>query len=357
MSKFIPLKYHDLDYPSGFSTVIGEITASFSVSRDSIKNEIINMRNSGVKFFSLHTQEPYSKDVKGYLTTENSQAIIAQEYNMNRRFPTIYRSPIKMWGGIRGDSRWTSEFIDFTKTYSAYIPEPEKFKKEVRIIELHPMKMGKNPEKSLSLMIERLKIYCNEIINFYPNAEFVVENSYSPVNESEDDNYLLNGVSGIREFAYRIKENKNIRLGIALDIPQLLKSEGKRNLGAEADDILEIFKGLREVRQYIRTVHLSGAKANTKDGFSHHGDLDTLFDHGKMNLTPDEKDKVQVLKKALLDGMWNLFSDNEIRYFVPELNRDTLAPKYLASIINDLNKKGFEFLKKDEVMKILSGGF
>lgn len=81
------------------------------------------------------------------------------------------------------------------------------------------------------------------------------------------------------------------------------------------------------------------------NGHSHRGDLNTLFHHGHPE-TSEEGEKSESLKQSLLTGLSFILSDENKRYFVPELNfgSEEQLNVDLKTIINDLMGAGIQFV-------------
>ncbi len=191
--------------------------------------------------------------------------------------------------------------------------------------------------------MDELTYFHDAVSHIFSKAEFVVENS----NINNRKLLLLSSVNEINEFSDKIDELKvnNYKFGIALDIPQLLQAKGLRDINAKGKEIEDLFKSLEKSKHNIRSIHLSGASANMPNGHSHRGDLNTLFHHGHPE-TSEEGEKSESLKQSLLTGLSFILSDENKRYFVPELNfgSEEQLNVDLKTIINDLMGAGIQFV-------------
>ena len=322
MAELIPVRYGSLMYPLNVKPTVGEVSLRFNVDKSKIEKSIGDMKKNGVKYFSLHTQEPYTTDDDDLKNSiiNNPASIVVKDNLIN-----IKESPTNLWSS----REWIDNFIIFLKRVSESFDD----KNSVRVVELHTPR-NKNYINSIDTFMDKVKSFYDVMSPVFPKAEFVVENSFKKP--------LLYGVEEINEFSDKIDElgKDNYKIGIALDIPQLLKAKELRNINAEGKKIENLFKSLERSRHNIRSIHLSGAKAVVPNGQSHHGDLNSLFHHGYPE-TNEEEEKAKSLKQSLLKGLYLMLSDENKRYLVPELNGN--PDNALESIIRDLNATGVKF--------------
>jgi hypothetical protein len=322
MAQLIPVQYENLKYPENIIPSVGEISVKFRNSMNDIKDSIRKMKERDVRYFSLHTQEPHTGDkiVKDSINS-NPSSIVVKDNLVN-----IRESPTYLWSS----REWIDDFIIFLNRVSESFDD----KNSVRVIELHTP-INKKYINSIDTFIDKLKSFYDVMSPVFPTAEFVVENSYQQP--------LLYKVEEINEFSDKINElgKDNYKIGIALDIPQLLYATELRYIGALGEKIEDLFRSLESSKDNIRSIHLSGAKGKDHYGHSHNGDLNTLFDHGNTNGNQEERENVRKLKGSLLKGISSILSDKNKRYFVPELKRG--QDSSLKSIISDLEEIGVEF--------------
>jgi hypothetical protein len=343
MSKLIPVQYKDLEYPPSITPKVGEVSVQFKHSENDIKISIEKMKGKSIEYYSLHTQEPYtnsktifSKMEKGSIVKEHGLENIKDSVNRDvsgDSYPNLWMS-----------DEWTKEFGEFLEIVSGFFEERNR----IRVVELHTPRRSK--VSSIDEFMDRLKQFYNNVAPLFPKAEFVIENSYNKY-------FLFAKPEEIKVLSDRIDKEKkdcknsfsneynDFRVGIALDIPQLLYSTELRRC---TDDVTEVkiknlFDELKSAQHNIISIHISGSRSKSegceKLGHSHSGDLYTLFDHKWSKENGDPSDKVKGLKLSLLEGINLILSDEKKRFMVPEIN----DKKSLPSIIDDLESVGIEF--------------
>ena len=321
MAKLIPVQYGDLNYPHSMKPSVGEISLRFSYDESDIKRSIEYMKKNKVKYFSLHTQEPHTANEKVKRDIEKNPSSIVIKNNLDN----IRINPAYLWSS----REWTNDFSKFLEEVSKYFEDENS----IKVIELHTPKNRKYIE-SIDKFVKELKFFYDKTSPIFPKAKFVVENSY--------EKPILYSVEEINEFSDKIDDlrNENHRIGIALDIPQLFMASKMRDINTKEEEVVDLFERLNKSKHNIKSIHLSGARANKNNGQSHHGDLNTLFHHGHPE-GDGEIDRAKSLKQNLLECLYRLLSDENKRYFVPELNgREDSS---LKSIISDLEERGVEF--------------
>ena len=325
MAELIPVQYGKLKYPKNEIPSVGEISVNFKKSKSDIEGSIKKMKEKNVQCFSLHTQDPYSGN-DGKMDSNKRLTPIVVENNLAK----IRKSQNDLWT----NEEWDSEFVNFLREVSSCFED----KNSVKVIELHPPRLSKKEEQSekVDRFIKKLKLFYTKVSPIFPDAEIVVENS-------NGSGLLLSSVKELNEFSDKIDElrKENFKIGIALDIPQLLYATKLRYSGASREYIEDLFKNLEKSKHNVRSIHLSGAKGKDYYGHSHRGDLNTLFDHGNTNGNPEERENVKRLKASFLKGLSSILSDENKRYFVPELNSGEDGS--LKSIISDLEQIGVKF--------------
>ncbi len=323
MAQLIPVQYENLKYPENIIPSVGEISVKFRNSTNDIKNSIRKMKERDVRYFSLHTQEPYTgdKNVKKSIN-KNPSSVVVKDNLVN-----IRGSPTNLWSS----REWIDDFIIFLKRVSESFDDENS----VRVIELHTPR-NKKYINSIDTFMDKLKSFYDVMSPVFPKAEFVVENS-------NGSGFLLSSVKEINEFSDKIDElrKENFKIGIALDIPQLLYATKLRCSGASREDIENLFKSLEKSKHNVKSIHLWGGKGKGDFGGHHIGDLNTLFDHGNLSANPEERENVKRLKASFLKGISSILSDENKRYFVPELNSGEDGA--LKSIISDLEEIGVKF--------------
>lgn len=342
MSKLIPVRYKDRDYPLPITPIVGEVSVQFRHSKEDIENSIKKMNGKSIEYYSLHTQDPYTKSEDVFnkmgpdsIVKEHELGSIKDSVKPNVKGPG---SP-NLWMS----DEWTKEFGEFLKIVSGCFEDRNR----IRVVELHAPRRSVS---SLDEFMERLKQFYKNVAPSFPKAEFVIENSL-------DEHLLFAKPEGIKELSDRIDKEKkdcknsssneynDFRVGIALDIPQLLRSTELRRCTDDVteDKIKNLFEELKSAQHNIISIHISGSQSKSEKyrefGHSHSGDLYTLFDHKWSKGNGDPSDKVKRLTRSLLEGIKLIISDEKKRFMVPEINYGDSLP----SIIDDLESVGIEF--------------
>lgn len=343
MSKLIPVQYGDLKYPPPITSTVGEVSVQFKHSEKDIKDSIEKMDGKSIKYYSLHTQEPYtgSKTIFSKMGPDS----IVEKHELGSIKCSVnpdvkgHSSP-NLWMS----DKWTKEFGEFLKIVSGCFEEDGN---RIRVVELHAPRRSVS---SLDEFMERLKQFYKNVAPSFPKAEFVIENSSVErllFAKPEEIKVLSDRIDKEKKDCKNSSSNEynDFRVGIALDIPQLLYS---KKLRSSTDDVTEdkiknLFEELKGAQHNITSIHISGSRCKSENcgefGKSHSGDLYTLFDHKWSKENGDPSDKVKRLTRSLLEGIKLIISDEKKRFMVPETNdRDSLP-----SIIDKLEKVGIEF--------------
>jgi len=285
----IPVKYHKRKYPSHIEPEIDEIAGHFDVKR------IFTHRN-----FSLHTEYSYGKRklntvlLNSYLTLKNSH---------NGGIPQLWHS-----------DQWALEFAYFVKSLcNSAIPT---------IIEIHPP--FSDYTKTIDRFLEIYKIFEESILSSFPECKILIENRSGSMYKG--GKFIISRGKHIRELCNQISK-KNLKLRIALDIPQLFTAYGGP-LKLDPQYLENILNRQNSLQSFTDGIHLWGKRRSVKGRMiSHSGDLTSYFeDHEK--------------KEIFLKWIVNFLKDGKPRYFVPEVNS---SDEDLHSIINDLEKMNIKF--------------
>ena len=331
-----------MKYPPTITPIVGEVSVQFKHSEKDIKDSIDKMKNKSIEYYSLHTQEPYTKSITIFskmgpdsIVEKHELGSIKDSVNPKVRghsYPNLWMS-----------DEWTKEFGEFLKIVSGCFEDRNR----IRVVELHAPKRNVS---SLDEFMERLKQFYKNAAPLFPKAEFVIENSW-------DERLLFCKPEEIKVLSDRIDKEKkdcknsssneynDFRMGIALGIPQLLRSTELRRCTDDVteDKIKNLFEELKSAQHNITSIHISGSRCKSENcrefGQSHSGDLYTLFDHKWSKENGDPSDKVKSLTRSLLEGIKLIISDEKKRFMVPETNdRDSLP-----SIINKLESVEIKF--------------
>jgi hypothetical protein len=278
----IPVQYHKRKYPAHIKPEIDEIAGHFDINEIHV--------NRGV---SLHTEYSYGKRnlnsdlLKNFTTLQNSH---------NEGVPQLWYSEL-----------WAVEFAEFVKTLcNGEMPT---------IIEIHPP--FSDYTETIEQFLKIYKIFEESILTYFPQTKILIENRSGSIYKG--GKFLISRGQHLRSLCEHISA-KNLKLRIALDIPQLLTAYGGPQR-LETQAIREILNRQNILQSMTDGIHLWGKmRSETGRTVSHVGDLNTYFES-------EEK------KNIFLVWLVNFLQDNKPRYFVPEVNS---SDDDLHSIIKDL---------------------
>lgn len=291
MSTLVPIQYHNRRYPSELFSNIREVAAHFDT--ESIDTSFP---------CSLHTEYSYGKRRLSGKLMESLPTIRASH---RHQVP-------KLWF----NKKWAVEFAEFIKQVAGR-------NEDVRIIEIHPP--FNDYCNSLANFIELYKIFEREILSVFPNVEILIENRSGTTYRG--GRFLISKNAEITELC-KLLDDQRGKLGVVLDIPQLFTAHFD-SMEFTEDEISLVLQPLSGCRGHIRGVHVWGKKRNRSGRWnSHVGDLNTYFDNDESK------------KWFFLSQLYDLFNDEEPRYFVPEVNSND---EDLESIVTDLITAGFQF--------------
>lgn len=285
----IPIQYRGLRYPGDIQPRIKEVAGHFDIS--SIRPN---------KEYSLHTE--YSFGERNF----NSSLI--------KRFPNIYKSNKNGIPQLWHSQEWAKEFAEFILALICEQNAPA-------IIEIHP---PFSDYSNIQNFFECYNAFEERMQQEHAHIIYLIENRRGTKYES--GKFILSRIEDMEKFSEQI-DCQNINLKLTLDIPQLFAAHAiSKN---SSDDMNELFKRIESIRHNIQGIHLWGRKTNEfKKREAHIGNLDTYF---KNNME---------IKMMFLNKLYEVFSDKQSRYFVPEVNSNS---NDLACIINDLQGVGFTF--------------
>lgn len=283
----IPVRYHDQQYPPHIAAPLIEVPANFE------STQVPPVHGP----YSLHTEYASTQvdlslpRLEGFEVLRNSH---------RRGVPELWTS-----------EAWAEEFAQFV----IRLAEPSE---PPTIIEVHPpfkVNVGTLPQ-----FLEWYAPFERAILDKYPNCRIVVENRRG---NKLSRRFVVSDLASLLTLGLAL-DDRNLRLGIALDLPALFTAEygGKTAVGMEG---AELVKKLRPIAKHIETIHLWGRGPN---GGAHFGTLDNLFD--------PRTDA----KRACLHALSHLLSDGLKRFLVVEVAK---GGGRLESILFDLEQAGFTF--------------
>ena len=181
-------------------------------------------------------------------------------------------------------------------------------------IEIHPPFCSS--AATTGVFLERYEAFEEAIQAGYPGCGIVMENRSGTKHPHK---FLMSDSGSILAMGQALQQT-NLKLGIALDVPQMFTAAygSKHAVGLEA---VMLLSQLMPIHDRIHTLHLWGRAAG---GGAHGGGLDGLFD-----LKTDTK-------RACMQALRDLISDGDSRYLVLEVRRAT----DVAGIIQDLEDAG-----------------
>jgi hypothetical protein len=285
----IPIKYHKRNYPIHIKPGIDEIAGHFDVSKISVTRK-----------FSLHTE--YSYGIRK-LNSEILKTFSALRNAHNEGVPQLWYS-----------AQWAVEFAEFVKLLCNG--------GKPTIIEIHPP--FSDYIETIDRFLEIYKKFEESILTYSPETKILIENRFGSIYKG--GKFLISRGQHLRSLCDHISA-KNLKLRIALDIPQLLTAYGGANR-LESKAIGSILNRQNILQSMTECIHLWGKRRCKSERIvSHQGDLNTYFDNAEK-------------KAVFLEWMADFLKDQKPRYFVPEVNSSDAD---LQSIVNDLEKKEIKF--------------
>ena len=284
----IPITYHSKKYPAGVISNIDEIAGNFD--KDSINPQ---------RKYSLHTEYSHMK------RKLDNQLI--------NKYPELKSSERDNVPQLWKNKEWAKEFANFIIELIGNNLSPE-------IIEIHPP----------------FNDYCNTFSDFFdiygefekiilkkfPNVKIFIENRCGTFYRG--GKFIISNGKSIIQF---LEELQKRNLNLKLDLEAIKMDDIKLK------KIINFNNNIKEYISYIGGFHLWGKKkSQTGRWTSHTGDLNTFFSNNDL------------LKDEFINSVIDIFDDNIVRYFVPEVNS---GEEDLQSIINDLLKYDIKFKLDD----------
>ena len=297
MSLLIPVKYHKRTYPHGIDPIIEEISCHFDVKS---LNANPNME------ISLHTEYSYSK--------RNFVSPFIKEYDI-----------IKNCNKAGIPKLWFNE--EWAYHFGEYIYKVVENLRDPKIVEIHPPFNDYCP--TIERFLEIYSIFEYLISKKFKDTKIFLENRSGT--RYSGGKFLLSTVDDFQELYNAIKD-KNLKLKLVLDVPQLFTANKLNFYKSEisTNELIDILKPLKLLKNFIAGFHIWGKKKTQKGNISaHNGNLNDYFNQN------------EELKTAVLSELNNIFDDGIQRYFVPEVNSNN---EDLKSIIEDLINHGFKFV-------------
>jgi hypothetical protein len=286
----IPVKYHKRNYPPHIRAEIDEVAGHFDV-----------FKVSATRKFSLHTEYSYGKRK---LESELLKKLSVLKNAQKDGVPQLWYS-----------KQWAVAFAEFIKL----LCDGEK----PTIIEIHPP--FSDYAETIEIFLQRYQYFEELVLSEFPCTMILLENRSGSIYKG--GKFIISKGRDLRSLCDQISK-KNLRLRIALDIPQLLTSYGGPGR-LEPEEIRCILDRQNYLQAMTSCIHLWGKKTGiTGRLVSHSGDLNTFFRH-------------DIKKNIFLKWMSTFLHDGKSRYFVPEVNS---SDSDLESIINDLEEVSITFV-------------
>ena len=278
------VEYNNVPYPAGYSAEIKEIAAHFDKSEIEIAGQ-----------YSLHTEYSYGKRKLDSSLLSGFPEIVASHKD---GIPQLWKS-----------DKWALEF-------AAFILALTQDRNPPTVIEIHP---PFNDYCDIDLFLDRYRKFETRIHEAYPETIIVVENRSGSIYKG--GRFIIGKAKEIAELCHKITDS-GTKLGVVLDFPQLLTAEHMDTLKFDVVKYFSLLENITEYRSVIKGIHIWGKKKSDSGRWvAHAGNLDTYFGNNAK------------FKSAFIDGIARICSDNQTRFFVPEVNT---GAEDLACIINDI---------------------
>ena len=215
------------------------------------------------------------------------------------------------------NKEWAREFANFIiELVGNNIPP--------KIIEIHPP--FNDYCKNFSLFFDIYEEFEKIISAELPNTNIFIENRCGTFYKG--GKFIISNGKSIIQFLQELEVRK-LRLKLVLDYPQVFSAESIKMDDIKLKKIIEFNNNIKPYISHIGGFHLWGKrKSQTGRWTSHTGDLNTFFSNNNL------------LKDEFISSVVNTFDDNDIRFFVPEVNS---SEEDLQSIIFDLLKYDVKF--------------
>lgn len=282
----VPVRYQDQQYPSTIPVAMTEVSATFDSQVHSLHGP-----------YSLHTEFAGKRIKFSSPHLEGLDALLNSHH----------KGVAELWTSVA----WAEQFAQFIRRAVGTSEAPT-------VIEVHPPFMAK--DQTLDTFLDRYTVFERIILAAYPNCRIVMENRKG---SKLSRKFLISDLESLLALGQAL-EGRNLRLGIALDLPALFTAElgGRHMVGMEG---VELVRRLAPIAGRIETLHLWGRGPG---GGAHFGDLDGVF--------APETDA----KRACLQALHELLLNGSKRFLVVEVSKHF---GWIDSILWDLEQAGFRF--------------
>ncbi len=288
----IPITYHSKKYPNNVISNIDEIAGNFDKESISPKRK-----------YSLHTEYSHMKrKLDNKLINKYFEIKTAEKNNI----PQLWKS-----------KKWAKEFANFIIELVGNNIPPE-------IIEIHPP--FNDYCKDLSIFFDIYEDFEKIILKEFPKVNIFIENRCGTFYKG--GKFLISNNKSIIRFLQEL-QNRNIKLKLVLDYPQVFSAEAIKMDDIKLQKIINFNNNISPYISCVGGFHLWGKRKSQMGRWtSHTGDLNTFFSNNNL------------LKDQFINSVINTFNDNVVRFFVPEVNS---KEEDLQSIISDLLKHDIKF--------------
>ena len=291
----IPITYHSKKYPESVISNIDEIAGNF---------DKVNI--SPTRSYSLHTEYSHMKR--------------KLDNPLINKYPTLKKSHKENIPQLWKDEFWAEEFADYLIELIGDNIAPE-------VIEIHPP--FSDYCFDFCTFFSRYIIFEKKILKKYPEVKIFIENRCGTFYKG--GKFIISNCKSVVNFLNELRQ-RNLRLKLVLDYPQLFSAESIKMDNINLNKILNFNFHINEYIDYIGGFHLWGKRKSEKGRWTPHtGDLNTFFSNDEL------------LKSNFVFSITKTFNDDKPRYFVPEVNS---SEKDLQSIVCDLLKFDVVFSKK-----------
>ena len=288
----IPITYHSKKYPKNVISNIDEIAGNFD-------KDIINPKRE----YSLHTEYSHMKR--------------KLDNRLINKYPELKKSERENIPQLWKSKEWAREFANFIIELVGNNIHP-------KIIEIHPP--FNDYCKNFSLFFDIYEEFEKIISVELPNTNIFIENRCGTFYKG--GKFIISNGKSIIQFLQELEVRK-LRLKLVLDYPQVFSAESIKMDDIKLKKIIEFNNNIKPYISHIGGFHLWGKrKSQTGRWTSHTGDLNTFFSNNNL------------LKDEFISSVVNTFDDNDIRFFVLEVNS---SEEDLQSIIFDLLKYDVKF--------------
>jgi hypothetical protein len=222
LALLIPIKYDYRKYPKEIQADIQEVPGHL---------DVISVRP--VNNYSLHTE--YSSPQRRLGST------------ILQRFDTLRKANTAGVPQLWFNACWAEEFAGFIEAIVDGNSPP-------LLIEIHPP--YKDYCSSIEQFSEIYRAFEDRMLWIYPDTEILIENRFGTRYKS--GRFLISSYQDVGDLVFYL-DKVGLRLGIVLDIPQLISQMG--DVPHLSDGRLkDMFAALKFCRKRIRSIHLWGKR-------------------------------------------------------------------------------------------------